>query len=242
MPAAHDGWTLLALDLGALARQACRSPYHRLRSLQLCANMVLRAAFTSDTKYDWQTLPADLCFTAAYDAAKASVLWMPEEPVADEVLAAPPPRRPTSSRAALPVATTQREPHAAPAAAPPVAISTPQQVMELCPSPAAKPQWVGAFSGGHPGLLHWVPASSGAGSNEAQQQEIAFAAGSLVVAMQPGSGRQRYLLGHTRPVRALAFTADGSRLASAEEGPGAALHLWDFRQGCCLATVPGRLS
>lgn len=54
LPAAHDGWTLLALDLEALAQQAGRSPYARLRALHLCANMTVRGAFTSDVRYDWQ--------------------------------------------------------------------------------------------------------------------------------------------------------------------------------------------
>lgn len=54
LPAAHGCWTLLALDLGSLARQACESPYAHLRTLHLCANMTLRGAFVSDVRYNWQ--------------------------------------------------------------------------------------------------------------------------------------------------------------------------------------------
>jgi hypothetical protein len=55
LPAAHDSWMLLAVDLAAAARQAgSRSPYSRLRALHLCANMTVRGAFASAVKYDWQ--------------------------------------------------------------------------------------------------------------------------------------------------------------------------------------------
>ena len=35
LPAEHDTWMLLAIDLQALARQATRSPHARLRALQV---------------------------------------------------------------------------------------------------------------------------------------------------------------------------------------------------------------
>lgn len=55
LPAAHDSWMLLAVDLAAATCQAgSSSPYSRLRALHLCANMTVRGAFTSDVKYDWQ--------------------------------------------------------------------------------------------------------------------------------------------------------------------------------------------
>ena len=105
------------------------------------------------------------------------------------------------------------------------------------PNPVARLERVSAFSGRHPGNLLWAPASG------ATPHEIVFAAGSLIVGMHPVDGRQRHLQGHTRTVCALALSADGSRLASAEAGPGvaaaAAIRLWDYWQGRCLATVPG---
>lgn len=108
------------------------------------------------------------------------------------------------------------------------------------PTPVAQLERVNAFSGQHPGNLLWAPASG----DRAAPHEIVFAAGSLIVGMQPlDGGRQRHLQGHTGVVCALALSADGSRLVSAEPGPGAAaaaaIRLWDYRQGHCLATVPG---
>ncbi len=67
---------------------------------------------------------------------------------------------------------------------------------------------------------------------------IVFPAGSVIVAMG-GSGMQRHLLGHSRPVTALALDAAGSVLASAEEGGEGAIKLWDLARGKCLATLGG---
>jgi WD40 repeat protein len=54
-----------------------------------------------------------------------------------------------------------------------------------------------------------------------------------------GSGRQRHLLGHTGYVCALAFSADGSLLASTQEGRQAVVRLWDWKSGDCLAVLCG---
>ncbi len=69
--------------------------------------------------------------------------------------------------------------------------------------------------------------------------EMLFPAGSTIVAMGSG-GKQRQLLGHTRPVVALALDAAASLLASAEEGTEGAIKLWDVAGGKCLATLGGK--
>lgn len=194
-----------------------------------------------------QSLPEDLRFTAAFDAStQAEVVWVPEEPREEDVRVAAPRRRPTSPHPPLP-APAARQPKE-PAARPAAGGTCPAQLPpELLPSPAAEPLWVSAFCGRRPGLLHWVPAcATGSGSGgdgkaaAGAEDEVVFAGGALIVGMQAvEGGRQRYLRGHSAPVCALAVSADGGRLASAEEGPGAEVRLWDFRRGCCLATVPG---
>lgn len=186
-----------------------------------------------------QSLPEDLRFTTSFDTSQARVQWVPQEPEEADVAVAPPERRPTAPRPAVPtgLAGPLKRAAAAPPAADPVPPDSPQQ---LVPCPLAQPHWVSAFSGSRPTLLHWVPAAGGSSDDSAQRDEIVYAAGSLIVGMRPAAGAsQRYLQGHVRPVRGLALSADGSRLASAEEGAGAAIRLWDFRQGRCLATVPG---
>lgn len=107
----------------------------------------------------------------------------------------------------------------------------------LEPNPIATLQHVSGFAGGAgPAVLHWV-----AGGEAEAPEEVVFAAGSLIVSMQPASGTQRHLLGHSRAVTGIALSCDGSRLASVEEGAGAALRLWHFRQAELAATVPGHV-
>ncbi|KAL4458496.1 hypothetical protein ABPG75_013361 [Micractinium tetrahymenae] len=264
LPTAHDAWTLLAIDLAAAAEAAAGgggpcsgggaggggSPYARLCSLQLCANMTVRGAFTSDVVFDWSTLPPNLAFSAAFDIAHARVLWVPAPPPAGSAhFAAPRPPRPASPRPPVPSrpASPQRRPprQQRPAEEPAPGLQQQQQQLALHPSPIAQLERVAAFSGRHPGLLHFVPGSSNGGG-----KEVVYAAGSLIVTMQLAcggavlqqQGQQWHLNGHARSVRALALSADGCRLASVEEGAGAAVRLWDLRRGLCLATVPGHAS
>ena len=109
----------------------------------------------------------------------------------------------------------------------------------------AQLEWLGGYTGQPSGtLLHWVPPRASAAA--ADEPEVVYAAGSCIVAMRPSSRRQRCLQGHRTAVRALALAIsdDGTdaRLASAAEGLGAALRLWDLREGRCVATVPGAWS
>ena len=259
LPAAHDAWTLLALDMAAVAEAAAGSggpctsgaggggsPYVRLRSLHLCANMVVRGAFTSDVLFDWPTLPHNLALSAAFDTAQARTLWVPAAPPAGSArIAAPRPPRSLSPRPGVP--SRPVSPQGRPAGQPQPSeepAAEMQQQLALHPLPIAQLERVAAFSGRHPGLLHWVP-GSGDGS-----QELVWAAGCMIVVMQLAlsgaapqqqQGRQRYLRGHARAVKALALSADGTWLASVEEGSGAALRQWNLQQGQCLATVPGKL-
>ena len=202
--------------------------------------MTVRCAFTSDLAMDWHGLPEDLRFTAAFGTSQARVLWLPEEPASEDAMLAPRPRRPTSPRPTVPqLCAPQRRP-LQPQKKNEAVVEAACQHMQLQPNPVAEPRRVSAFSGAHPGLLHWVLGSDdGSSSGGGAGEEIVFAAGPLIVAMQPSAGgQQRYLQGHMRAVHALALTASG-HLASAEEGTGPPLRLWDLRQGRCLATVPG---
>lgn len=75
----------------------------------------------------------------------------------------------------------------------------------------------------------WVPGSP----------EIVFGVGSAIVAMLPEEQNQRYLLGHSDAVCALACSADGTLLASAEEGRLALIRLWDLPSGACISILNG---
>lgn len=70
--------------------------------------------------------------------------------------------------------------------------------------------------------------------------QMVFTAGSAIVAMAAAAGgRQRFFLGHTAHVVALAFDGEGMLMASAQEGKVAVVRLWDFRAGLCVAVLNG---
>lgn len=54
LPAEHDAWLLLALDMRKLAARACRGGFSRVKAVQLCANLRVRTVFSSSVKYDWE--------------------------------------------------------------------------------------------------------------------------------------------------------------------------------------------
>lgn len=237
-----EAWTLLAVDMQAMAQQATsQAPYAHLKSLALCAIMTVRGAFTSDLKYNWDALPADLDFTGTFDTSAARVVWVPGEPAQGTRLAVPARKSsaplPPVPRAAAAGPRRQRQPlapsnSAAGARCQPVSLAGPPPVSAAVPPPAMHPdpivvlERISAFSGWCQQPVVWVPGSS----------EVVFAAGPTVVAMQP-NGVQRRLQGHAQPVVELAHSSDGSVVASAEQGSGGLVRVWNFREGRELAAI-----
>ncbi len=100
----------------------------------------------------------------------------------------------------------------------------------LEPDPAITLVRLNAFNGATPRALAW-PAHS---------DELVFAAGAAVVAMRAdGSGTQRFFLGHTAHVVALAFDGEGALMATAQEGKQAVVRVWAFHSGQCVAVLNG---
>lgn len=73
--------------------------------------------------------------------------------------------------------------------------------------------------------------------------EVAFAAGALVVVQAAAGGaqtqHQRVLAGHDRAVSCLALCGQGNVLASGQEGKQPTIRLWDWSSGACLAVLCG---
>ncbi|KAG2423007.1 hypothetical protein HXX76_015605 [Chlamydomonas incerta] len=124
----------------------------------------------------------------------------------------------------------------------------------LLPDPALTLTRMNAYSGEFVRCLAWLPGTD----------EVVFAAASVVVIMgvadpaaaaaaaaaaaPPGQqaplapGRQRYCLGHTAFVCALAVASDGRLLASCQEGKEAIVRLWDTANCACLAILNAHAS
>lgn len=127
----------------------------------------------------------------------------------------------------------------------------------MVPDPALSLLRINGYSGEFVRCLVWIPGSD----------EVAYAAASVVVLMRiadvpptslaaagspaagagaaqlkrppPDPGRQRYLLGHTTFVCALAASSNGELVASAQEGKDAVVRLWDVASCTCLAILNG---
>lgn len=120
----------------------------------------------------------------------------------------------------------------------------------LEPDPAITLTRINAYTGEFVRTVVWPPHSN----------EVVFTAGSVIVAMQAhvndpvvGSGllgnaaptqpgpppAQRFFMGHTGHVVALAFDAEGAVMASAQEGKHAVVRVWDFKTGQCVAILNG---
>lgn len=123
----------------------------------------------------------------------------------------------------------------------------------LEPDPIITLERVNAYTGEFVRTVAWPPHSD----------EVVFTAGSVIVAMQSrvpdapagnaaaggfhGSAapkaspqpRQRFFMGHTAYVVAVAFDAEGTVMASAQDGKHAIIRLWDFRSGQCVAILNG---
>ncbi|KAM7007238.1 LOW QUALITY PROTEIN: WD repeat-containing protein 90 [Passerculus sandwichensis] len=64
---------------------------------------------------------------------------------------------------------------------------------------------------------------------------VVYPCHAVIVALLLQTGEQRFFLGHTDKVAALAFSGSGSVLASAQAGPRGLGRLWDFPTGTCLS-------
>uniref|UniRef100_A0A8D2N063 WD repeat domain 90 n=1 Tax=Zonotrichia albicollis TaxID=44394 RepID=A0A8D2N063_ZONAL len=64
---------------------------------------------------------------------------------------------------------------------------------------------------------------------------VVYPCHAVIVALLLQTGEQRFFLGHTDKVAALALSSSGSVLASAQAGPRGLGRLWDFPTGTCLS-------
>ncbi|KGL85799.1 WD repeat-containing protein 90, partial [Charadrius vociferus] len=64
---------------------------------------------------------------------------------------------------------------------------------------------------------------------------VVYPCHAVIVTLQIRTGEQRFFLGHTDKVSALAFNGNSTLLASAQAGPLSVVRLWDFPTGSCLS-------
>ncbi|KAM9716313.1 WD repeat-containing protein 90 [Menidia menidia] len=65
---------------------------------------------------------------------------------------------------------------------------------------------------------------------------VVYPCHAIIVSMKISSNQQRFFIGHTDKVSALAFNGDTTLLASAQTGKNSAIRVWNYSKGICLST------
>ncbi|XRB08526.1 centriole proteome protein [Pycnococcus provasolii] len=113
-----------------------------------------------------------------------------------------------------------------------VAAMTPRarKAPELLPDPIMELHAVVGFSGELSNALTWSP-------HAGPEKEMVFPCGNNVVANRSDGTGQRFFVGHSAPVIGIAFSNDGSLMATAQEGKASVIRVWDFATGDCLSIL-----
>ena len=241
-------WYIACIDLAAALAEISQAKFVQLKSIQLCATMLARNAFTSDIKYAPSSLPREMMLVHTKDAESFfEMVWLPTEPLDAEEAADRPLRVPLQNvqpkpvptgahptkdirvirhNGPVPAAAFRKHDDREPLAADFGAVGGDAEVKDLARQPIMELERIHGFSGEQIGLMKWSKAT----------EEIFLASGATVVAMRSktGEGQQRFLQGHTAHVCAMAMSNDGALLATAQEGHSAWIRLWDAHSGSCL--------
>ncbi|XP_043935318.1 WD repeat-containing protein 90 [Protopterus annectens] len=64
---------------------------------------------------------------------------------------------------------------------------------------------------------------------------VVYPCHAIIVSMDTETGEQRFFIGHTDKISALAFNGSGTLLTSAQTGNTGMVRIWNFQKGSCLA-------
>ncbi|QDZ18050.1 WD repeat domain-containing protein [Chloropicon primus] len=231
-------WKIVAIDLADAMLLSTSSPFHALKSVQLCSSLHVRNLFTSDNFYSWTTLPREmLLFPSKSQIEKNDILWVLKDvspgassgakekgiPVHQSRDRLPVPVKPRSIKATgRRFSTFQKE-------KPTKADPQPSngfflQSKHFKRNPYLSLDRISAFEGRNPSVLKWVP----------DKNEVVYAYKSTIISMNTDNMKQRFFFGHDAPIQSLVLSADGDILVSAQEGSVALIRIWDYVTGRCL--------
>ncbi|KAM9372410.1 WD repeat-containing protein 90 [Phaethornis superciliosus] len=101
----------------------------------------------------------------------------------------------------------------------------------LFPDPILKLRMIIGFGGCSTKWALWTRDSSA----------VVYPCHAVVVSLQIQTGEQRFFMGHTEKVSALAFNGSSTLLASAQAGLLGVVRLWDFPTGSCLSVFKAHI-
>ncbi|CAK6964162.1 WD repeat-containing protein 90 [Scomber scombrus] len=96
---------------------------------------------------------------------------------------------------------------------------------KLLPDPILRLNRIIGFGGGTTKYALWIKSGD----------EVVYPCHAIIVSMKISSNQQRFFIGHTDKVSALAFNGNTTVLASAQTGNHSVVRVWNYHKGNCLA-------
>uniref|UniRef100_A0AAQ6AM06 WD repeat domain 90 n=1 Tax=Amphiprion ocellaris TaxID=80972 RepID=A0AAQ6AM06_AMPOC len=216
-------WTCLMLDLQYILSIYLNRCYSHLKSIKLCANMAVKNMFTTDLLLD-----PGISFSEAKLMGLASSLGtgpMPRE------MSFPVPKgsywHDLYDYIKYSYLITEQDIVLK-------AKSTPNQFLgytlcggfdKLLPDPILRLSRIIGFGGATTKCVLWTKSGDA----------VVYPCHAIIVSMKISSNQQRFFIGHTEKVSALAFNGNTTLLASAQTGNNSAVRVWNYHKGNCLA-------
>uniref|UniRef100_A0A3B4ZIF7 WD repeat domain 90 n=1 Tax=Stegastes partitus TaxID=144197 RepID=A0A3B4ZIF7_9TELE len=205
-------WTCLMLDLQHTLSVYLKRCYSHLKSVKLCANMAVKNMFTTDLLLD----PAKLMGLAS----SLGTGPMPRE------MSFPVPKGGSwhdlydyirysylirEQNVVLKAKSTQNHFFC--------------MHVKLLPDPILRLSRIIGFGGATTKCVLWTKSGDA----------VVYPCHAIIVSMKISSNQQRFFIGHTDKVSALAFNGNTTLLASAQTGNNSVVRVWNYHKGNCLA-------
>uniref|UniRef100_A0A3B4T9G9 WD repeat domain 90 n=1 Tax=Seriola dumerili TaxID=41447 RepID=A0A3B4T9G9_SERDU len=228
-------WTCLMLDLQYTLSVYLNRSYTHLKSIKLCANMVVKNMFTSDLLLDpvsfseaklmglpssqgTRPMPRDMSFPAPKGGSWHDLYdyIFPSEGTKLPFDSIQKPIREESRCVSLSKPIQDR-------------VSLIQQITapkpKLLPDPILRLNRIIGFGGATSKYALWTKSGDA----------VVYPCHAIIVSMKISSNHQRFFIGHTDKVSALAFNGNTTLLASAQTGSHSVVRVWNYHKGNCLA-------
>ncbi|XP_051927362.1 WD repeat-containing protein 90 [Hippocampus zosterae] len=102
---------------------------------------------------------------------------------------------------------------------------SPEEVQKLLPDPILRLRRIIGFGGATTKCALWTMSGD----------SVVYPCHAIVVSMKIDSNEQRFFIGHTDKVSALAFNGNTTLLASAQSGNYCVIRIWNYLKGNCMA-------
>jgi WD40 repeat protein len=239
-------WTTICVDMVQVLQQHKGLPFKCLKGIQVCSNLFVRNAFTTDVLHTAATLPKDFAFPlpqgreldSFYDWVSITEGPAGSENASPNMALAEQMRIHKLMSSSKPARTSY---HVGAGGMGGVNTSSSgrnhtfadeTRTTDAPPNPALEMRWCIGHTGKSPHSMLW--------SNDSRW--ILYPCSSLIVAMNPEMSEQRFFIGHTGDVTVMAMGPNDELLASCQEGKCPLIRLWNFATGDCvgLVTAHGR--